>query len=68
MYSIIDELSKCFFMEVSIMLVVARMVILLALLGSSAKDLFSASITENVAIKLKKDMDYIVEPLDRIPR
>lgn len=50
------------------MLVVARIVMILALLGSSAKNLFSASITEDVVIKLKKDMDYIVEPLDRIPR
>ena len=52
----------------AIMLCVAGIVIILALLGSSAKNLFSASITEDVVIKLKKDMDYIVEPLDRIPR
>ena len=54
--------------KLAIMLVVARIVMILALLGSSAKNLFSASITEDVIIKLKKDMDYIVEPLDRIPR
>lgn len=54
--------------KLAIMLVVARIVMILALLGSSAKNLFSASITEDVVIKLKKDMDYIVEPLDRIPR
>ena len=54
--------------KLAIMLVVARIVMILALLGSSAKNLFSASITEDVAVKLKKDMDCVVEPSDGIPR
>ncbi len=41
------------------MLIVAGIVIILVLIGSSAKNLFSASI---------KDMDCIVEPSDGIPR
>lgn len=54
--------------KLAIMLIVAGVVIILALLGSSAKNLFSASITEDVAVKLKKDMDCVVEPSDGIPR
>jgi hypothetical protein len=54
--------------KLAIMFIVAGVVIILALLGSSAKNLFSASITEDVAVKLKKDMDCVVEPSDGIPR
>lgn len=38
------------------------------MLGSSAKNLFSGSITEDVSVMLKKDNDCIVEPSDGIPR
>jgi hypothetical protein len=52
----------------AIIFVVTGVVIILALLGSSAKNLFSGAITEQVPIILKKDGDCIVEPSDGIPR
>ena len=54
--------------KLAIIFVVAGVVIILALLGSSAKNLFSESITEDVSVKLKKDNDCVVEPSDDIPR
>jgi hypothetical protein len=54
--------------KLAIIFVVAGVVIILALLGSSAKNLFSESITEDVSVKLKKDNDCVVEPSDGIPR
>jgi hypothetical protein len=54
--------------KLAIIFVVTGIVIILALLGSSAKNLFSVSITEDVTVKLKKDMDCVVEPSDGIPR
>ena len=54
--------------KLAIIFVVAGVVIILALLGSSAKNLFSASITEDVSVLLRKDNDCVVEPSDGIPR
>ena len=54
--------------KLAIIFIVAGVVVILALLGSSAKNLFSAAVTEDVAVKLKKDNDCIVEPSDKIPR
>lgn len=54
--------------KLAIIFVVGGVVIILALLGSSAKNLFSASITEDVSVMLKKDNDCVVEPSDGIPR
>jgi hypothetical protein len=54
--------------KLAIIFVVAGVVIILALLGSSAKNLFSESITEDVSVKLKTDNDCVVEPSDGIPR
>jgi hypothetical protein len=54
--------------KLAVIFVVAGVVIILALLGSSAKNLFSGSITEDVSIMLKKDNDCVVEPSDGIPR
>jgi len=54
--------------KLAIIFVVAGIVIILALLGSSAKTLFSGPITEQVHVMLKKDNDCIVEPSDGIPR
>jgi hypothetical protein len=54
--------------KLAILFVVAGAVIILALLGSSARNLFSDAITEQVAVKLKNDNDCIVEPSDGIPR
>ena len=52
----------------AIIFIVAGVVVILALLGSSAKNLFSGAITERVSVILKKDDDCIVEPSDGIPR
>jgi hypothetical protein len=54
--------------KLAIIFIVAGVVIILALLGSSAKNLFSGAITEQVSVILKKDNDCIVEPSDGIPR
>lgn len=54
--------------KLAIIFVVAGVVIIFALLGSSAKNLFSKGISEDVSVKLKKDNDCIVEPSDNIPR
>ena len=48
--------------------IVAGIVIIIALLGSSAKNLFSKAITEDVPVKLKKDNECVVEASDSIPR
>jgi hypothetical protein len=54
--------------KLALIFIVAGIVIILALLGSSAKNLFSKAITEDVPVKLKKDTDCVVEPSDNIPR
>lgn len=54
--------------KLAIIFVVTGVVIILALLGSSAKNLFSGPITEQVPVMLKKESDCIVEPSDGIPR
>jgi hypothetical protein len=54
--------------KLALIFIVAGIVIILALLGSSAKNLFSDSITEDVTVKLKSDNDCVVEPSDGIPR
>jgi hypothetical protein len=54
--------------KLALILIVAGIVIILALLGSSAKNLFSDSITEDLTVKLKSDNDCVVEPSDGIPR
>lgn len=54
--------------KLAIIFIVAGIVIILALLGSSAKNLFSPPITEQVHVMLKKDNNCIVEPSDGIPR
>jgi hypothetical protein len=54
--------------KLGLILIIAGIVIILALLGSSAKNLFSEAITEDVPVKLKKENDCVVEPSDGIPR
>jgi hypothetical protein len=54
--------------KLAIIFVAAGAVIILALLGSSAKNLFGPPITEQVSVTLKKDNECIVEPSDGIPR
>lgn len=47
---------------------VAAVVIIFALLGSSAKNLFSGSITDEALVKIKEGNNCIVEAGDKIPR
>jgi hypothetical protein len=47
---------------------IAAVVIIFALLGSSAKNLFSGSITDNAIVKIKEGNNCVVEGTDRIPR
>ena len=54
--------------KLALIFIVAGIVIILALLGSSARNLFSGSINEDVPVMLKKDNDCVVEPSDGIPR
>ena len=54
--------------KLALIFIVAGIVIIFALLGSSAKNLFSNAITEDVPVKLKKNNDCVVEPSDNIPR
>ena len=54
--------------KLAIIFIATGVVVVFALLGSSAKNLFSSAITEQVSIILKKDNECIVEPSDGIPR
>jgi hypothetical protein len=54
--------------KLALIFIVAGVVIILALLGSSARNLFSGSITEEVPVMLKRDNNCVVEPSDGIPR
>jgi len=54
--------------KLAIIFIVAGVVIVFAIMGSSAKSLFSNSITENVNVKLKQGSECIVEPSDKVPR
>jgi CMP-2-keto-3-deoxyoctulosonic acid synthetase len=46
----------------------AAVVIIFALLGSSAKNLFSVSITDDAIVKIKEGKNCVVKGTDRIPR
>jgi hypothetical protein len=47
---------------------IAAVAIILALLGSSAKNLLSGSITDEAIVKIKQEGNCIVEGADEIPR
>ena len=47
---------------------IAAVAIIFALLGSSAKSLFSGSITDDAIVKIKEGNNCVVEGADRIPR
>lgn len=54
--------------KLAIIFIVAGVVIVFAIMGTSARNLFSQSITETVAVKIKEGNDCIVEPSDKVPR
>jgi hypothetical protein len=56
------------FSKLAIIFIVAGVVLVFVILGSSATSLFSDSITEDAEVKMKQGGDCIVEADDRIPR
>jgi hypothetical protein len=56
------------FSKLAIIFIVAGVVLVFVILGSSATSLFSDSITEEAEVKMKQGDDCIVEADDRIPR
>ena len=55
--------------KLAIIFGIAAVVIILALMGSSAKNLFSESITNEAIVKIKNiDGECVVEGADEIPR
>ena len=69
----IQELSILSFESISpkilaLIFGIAAVAIIFALLGSSAKNLFSGSITDEAIVKIKQGANCIVEGEDEIPR
>jgi hypothetical protein len=54
--------------KLAIIFIVAGAVIIFVLLGSSARSLFSQSVTEDVTVKIKTGNNCVVEPSDNVPR
>ena len=56
------------FGKLAIIFIIAGVVLVVAILGPSATNLFSDSITEEAEVKMKQGDNCIVEADDRIPR
>lgn len=56
------------FGKLALLFIIAGVVLVFVLLGSSSKGLFSSSITEEVTIKFKNDNTCVIEASDKIPR
>jgi flagellar basal body-associated protein FliL len=56
------------FGKLAIIFIVAGVVLVLAIMGSSATSLFSQSITEDAKVKIKHQGNCVVEASDNIPR
>ena len=54
--------------KLAIIFIVAGVVLVLAIMGSSATSLFSQSITEDAKVKIKHQGNCVVEASDNIPR
>ena len=54
--------------KLAIIFIIAGVVLVMTILGSSATSLFSDSITEEATVKMKQEGNCIVEAEDRIPR
>jgi hypothetical protein len=54
--------------KLAIIFIIAGVVLVFALMGSSVTNLFSASITEEAEVKMKQAGDCVLEPSDGIPR
>jgi len=56
------------FTKLAIIFIIAGVVLVFAIMGSSATNLFSDSITEETEVKMKQEGDCVLEPSDGIPR
>jgi hypothetical protein len=56
------------FGKLAIIFIVTGVVLVLAIMGSSATSLFSQSITEDAKVKIKHQGNCVVEASDNIPR
>ena len=62
------SLNNISFSKLAIIFIIAGVVLVMAIMESSAISLFSASITEETEVKMKQGDSCIVETEDRIPR
>ena len=60
-----DDIS---FSKLAIIFIIAGVVLVLAIMGSSATNLFSNSVTEEAQVKIKQKGNCVVEVSDEIPR
>jgi flagellar basal body-associated protein FliL len=55
------------FSKLVIIFIIAGVVLVMAIMGSSATNLFSKSVTEEAEVKIKQEGNYIVEASDEVP-
>ena len=60
-----DDIS---FSKLALIFIIAGVVLVMAIMGSSAINLFSKSITEEAEVKIKHEGNCVVEASDEIPR
>ena len=60
-----DDIS---FSKLAIIFIIAGVVLVLAIMRSSATNLFSKSVTEEAQVKIKHQGNCVVEASDEIPR
>jgi hypothetical protein len=56
------------FGKLALIFIVAGVVLVLAIMGSSATNLFRQSVTEDATVKIKHEGNCVVEASDKIPR
>jgi hypothetical protein len=56
------------FSKLAFIFIIAGIVLVFAIMGSSATSLFSKSVTEEAEVKLKSEGECVVEASDGIPR
>ena len=56
------------FGKLALIFIVAGVVLVLAIMGSSATNLFRQSVTEDATVKIKYEGNCVVEASDKIPR
>ena len=61
----LDDISSS---KLVIIFIIAGVVLVLAIMGSSATNLFSKSVLEEAQVKIKQQGNCVVETSDEIPR